>query len=341
MGNKKFYKKTEFILLFVIAVLVIFIQARSGQFFTANNIVDISRSFIVPAMFSLGAMMVIVSGGFDVSMPAIASFTMFILSKYLVGENVPIIVYFLLAIGMGIGMGALNGFLVAKFEFQPLIVTLGTSSVFTGILLGVFNAREIVVPTAMLDLGRSVLFTGRNQESNLTSDMPYHFLFVIVIIVLIWFILNKTMLGRSIYAIGGDAISAKRVGFRVFRSRMFLYCFVGALAGFAGISRASMMLSAQPTNMAGMELNAIAACVLGGVSVTGGRGSIMGALLGTALITILTNSLILLGVSSYWTKIFTGAVIIIGTGITAYQALKNSKQLAVKTDHQQAAQAKG
>ena len=127
------------------------------------------------------------------------------------------------------------------------------------------------------------------------------------------------MLGRGIYALGGDEISAKRAGFNVFGIKLFIYSYVGLIAGIGGIARASMMRNCHPTNLLGMEMTVIAAVVLGGTRVTGGLGTLTGTMLGMALMTIMSNSLIMLGIPTYWQKVFTGLIIIIGTGVSAYQ----------------------
>ena len=159
--------------------------------------------------------------------------------------------------------------------------------------------------------------------------MPVSFLFLLALIVLVWFLLRHTKLGRGIYAIGGDMNSARRAGFNVFHIQMFIYCFCGALAGFVGVTRACMMLDCDPTNMVGMDMTCIAACVLGGISLSGGSGTITGTLIGVTFLSIMSNSLILIGVSTYWEKVFTGLIIIIGTGISAYQVTrKNSKTVS-------------
>jgi len=132
------------------------------------------------------------------------------------------------------------------------------------------------------------------------------------------------MLGRGIFAIGGDEIAAQRAGFNVFRTKMFIYGLAGAMAGIGGIARACMMQNCHPTNLNGMEMTVIAAVVLGGTRVTGGVGTLTGAILGVALMTVMSNSLILIGIPIYWQRVFTGAIIIIGTGVSAYQATRSS-----------------
>ena len=317
-------------MLIVVVILACVIQAVSGQFFTGNNLVDLVRSLIIPGMFCIAEMIVLVSGGIDVSFPAIASLSMYIVSAYMKDFTGSVVVFFLVGTALGLAMGVLNGFLIAKFKFQPLIITLGTASLFNGILLGVFAANETPVPQQMYDLGKAKLFTATNDALGISSDMPVTILFFIILIVAVWLLMNKTILGRGIYGVGGDAVSAKRAGFNVFHIRMFVYCFSGAIAGFTGVARAVMMTNCQPPNLAGMEMTCIAACVLGGVSVTGGKGSITGTVIGILLMTMMSNSLILLGIPTNWQRVFTGAIIIIGTGISAYQMLKNNRKPNIK-----------
>jgi simple sugar transport system permease protein len=326
---KKLIKKTEFYILVTIILLVAVIEFRSGQFLTGNNLVDLIRSMIIPAMFAIGAHMVLISGGIDVSFTAVASLSMYVAAHIFLQANYEgsILLIYVLGAGFGLLLGALNAVLIAKFKFPTLIVTLGTSSLFTGIMLGVLSAHEIPVPKPMLDHGKAKLFSAYNEQLGLNSDMPVTLLLLIGLLLIAFFIMRYTMLGRGIYAVGGDEVSAQRSGFNVFAIHFFIYCFVGALAGITGIARASMMLNANPTNMLGMELTVIAAVVLGGARVTGGLGTLTGTMLGVALITIMSNSLILLGIPTYWQRVFTGVIIIIGTGVSAYQIMNSKRRL--------------
>jgi simple sugar transport system permease protein len=323
-------KRTEFYIFVTILLLMAVIEIRSGQFFTGNNLVDLVRSMIIPAMFALGAHMVLISGGIDVSFTAIASLSMYATTNIFLKMDYQgsVIVIYALGAAFGLLLGALNAILIAKFKFPTLIVTLGTSSLFTGIMLGVLAASEIPVPAPMVEHGKAKLFSAYNAELGFSSDMPVTIILLFVLILIVFFIMKYTMLGRGIYAVGGDEVSAQRSGFNVFAIHFFIYCFVGLLAGITGIARASMMLNANPTNMLGMELMVIAAVVLGGARVTGGTGTLTGTMLGVALITIMSNSLILIGIPTYWQRVFTGAIIIIGTGVSAYQMMNSKKRLA-------------
>lgn len=320
MKLKKITKQSEFYIFLIILFFSMLVQFKSGQFFTGNNIVDLVRALSIPAMFCIGEMFVLISRDTDISFPAIASLSMYIVCSQIKSDNP--LVYFIAAILIGLAAGAINGFIIAKFKFPALIVTLGTSSICFGIMQGVFKSREYPLNAALYRVGEMKIFEIQNAETGLNSDMPISFIIMILVIVFGWFILNKTMLGRGIYAIGGDPIAAERAGFNVFWIKMFIYMFSGAMAGMIGVLRATMLLAVHPNNLIGMELVVIAACVLGGVRITGGKGTVTGAVLGMILLTIINNSLILLGISTHWQKFFTGAIILIGTGL----AVSNRKK---------------
>ena len=321
MKLKRLSKSTEPYVLGAIILLSLLIQFRSGQFFTGNNLVDLSRSLIVPALFAIGAQIVIVSGGIDVSFPAIASLSMYITTRILLSVDYagPIILPYLMGAVFGIAMGLLNGVLIGFFRFPTLVVTLGTSSLYIGIMQGVLAAHELPVPPAMFAHGKAKLFSAYNAGLGLSSDMPVTIYILIFFLLVTFLLLRFTMLGRGIYALGGDEVSAQRAGFNILGIKLFIYSYVGLIAGIAGIARACMMRNCHPTNLLGIEMIVIAAVVLGGTRVTGGLGSLTGTMLGMALMTIMSNSLILLGISTYWQKVFTGAIILIGTGVSASQ----------------------
>ena len=304
-----------------IVVLSLLIQARSGQFFTGNNLVDLVQAMIVPGLFSVGCMMVIVSGGIDVSFTAVASLAMYVTDRVLLSSHYAgsVLLAYAMSAGLGLVMGALNGLLIAYLRLPTLVVTLGTASLFTGLMFGAFSASASAVPPAIVAHSKEILFTAVNPQLGLTSNMPSQVLILVGVFALAFLLLRYTMVGRGIYAIGGDETAAERAGFNVRAIKMFLYCLVGVLAGITGIARISMIAYADPSTVLGMELTVIAAVVLGGTRVTGGVGTLTGTALGVALMIILANSLILMGIPTYWTRVFTGAVIIIGTGVTARQ----------------------
>lgn len=331
MTLKRKINRTETYVFIALVLFMMLVQVRSGQFFTGNNIVDIVRSLTIPALFCIGELLVLISGGIDVSFPSIAALSMYIVSTKMLHYSGSIVVFFIVGIILGAIMGFINGFLVAKFRFPALIVTLGTSSLYAGILNGVFKAHESPIPEQMHALGKAKLFSVHNATLGISSDMPFTVIFLVIVVIFAFILLRYTKIGRGIFAIGGDIVSAKRVGFNVFGIQLFVYVLSGALAGLIGILRASMMLNCAPTNLVGMEMTVIAACVLGGARVTGGSGTIIGTLLGIGLMTVMANSLILIGISTYWQRVFTGLIILIGTGVSAYQIVRKNKKLTEKS----------
>lgn len=333
--KKRIFTSTEFYVGLVLLFLCVVIQMKSGQFFTGNNAVDLLRAFSVPAMFCIGEMFVIITGGVDVSFPAIASMSMFIVCSRMEQVTDNPALFFAAAMLIGLAVGLVNGFIIARFRFPALIVTLGTSSICFGIMQGVFKSREYPLCAPLYEMGQMKLFSVTNPVSGLTSDMPVGIILMLLLIFLGWFILNRTMLGRGIYAIGGDVKAAQRAGFQVFRTIVFIYAFSGCMAGLIGVLRSTMLLAVHPNNLEGIELTVIAACVLGGVRMEGGKGTVWGALLGMALLTVMDNSLILLDISTTWQKVFTGAVIIIGTAVSALQMRRNTRRLTVQVSDEE------
>ena len=296
---KSIMKQTEFYVLCIIIAFSVIIQVRSGQFFTSNNLMDLIRSMIIPAIYALCALLSFVSTGADVSFPLIAALSAYIAVTLGNNFSLGVIPIFIIAIGVGCLIGCINGFFIVKYKFNSLIVTLGTSSICSGILFGAFEAGRTELPDKLYKLSKINIATVTNAKSGLSSSLPVTFIIMIVLYVIAYLILNYTMAGRSVSAI-------------------------------AGLCYAMMSYFYLPNEYAGAEMLVIAAVILGGTRMTGGIGTLRGCLLGTLLLTMVANSLILLGISVYWEKVFIGAIIIIGTAISAMQAKSASKTTAKK-----------
>lgn len=322
---KKLLQKNETYIFLILFALSLLIQARSGQFYTSNNIVDILSAMIVPGLFAVGAFLVLLSGGIDVSFPALASLTAFATTKYLleIDYQGSVLVPILMALAIGAVLGAVNGFFIGYMNLPAMIVTLGTSSIFKGIMQGTLESKQLaVIPPGMKSFGTTALFTATNPQSGLSSRMPVAFLILVFVYALAFFVLRYTILGRGIYAIGGNENAAYNAGYKVKRTKFLLYVFAGMIAGVAGIIRVCMMQQCHPTNMLGMEMNIIAGVVLGGTAIVGGKGSLTGCFLGTLLIVLVENSMILIGVPVIWKAVFVGALIVLGTVVSAYQSTR-------------------
>jgi simple sugar transport system permease protein len=284
----------------------------------------------VLGIFAVAAMVVLVSGGIDVSFTAVAVFAMYATTVLLrdYAPGIPWPLAFAIATLIGAALGAINGIFIALFGLPTLIVTLGTLSLFRGALLTFVGTGQISnLPPGMRDFSRLMMVRGTNADGSFYS-LPWAFAFLVAVVVLTWFILNRTMLGRSIYAIGGAPESARRIGIDVTRTQFAVYVYVGAVSGLAGIVHASTARIANPQDLVGLELSVIAAVVLGGARLTGGVGTLTGTLLGVALIVLVRNSLIVIGVPSVWQSVVIGLLILLGTGLPAWQAKRAEARAA-------------
>lgn len=325
---KKAFRSNEPYILIIIVILGIFIQIRSGQFFTGNNIVDLLSALIVPGLFAIAEFLALISGGIDVSFPALASLSAYATTKLLLdmGYEGNVIVVFLIAIAIGAVLGAINGFFVGYLNLNAMIVTLGTASIFQGFMQGALRANQLsVIPSGMKNFGTASFITATNKVNGLSSILPYTFIILVAVCAAMFYLLRYTIFGRGIYAIGGNAQSAHTAGFHVERTKFIIYIIIGMIASAAGICRVCMMQQCHPTNMLGMEMNIIAGVVLGGVALTGGAGTLTGCMLGTFLIILVENSMILLGIPTTWSDVFVGLVIVIGVSLTALQSARTSK----------------
>lgn len=340
MSIKKLLRRNETYISLVVLLLALAIDLRSRQFFTSNNLVDLSSALIVPGLFAIGTFLVLISGGIDVSFPALASLSIYATTSMLLDANyqggiwLPIV----MVLVFGAVLGAVNGLLIAVFNLNAMIVTLGTSSIFRGLMMGALGAKQLaVIPPGMSGFGKSALFVAQNAQSGLSSRMPTAMLILLIALALTWFLLRHTIYGRGLFAIGGNEVSAHRAGFPVRKIKFLLYVAVGMLSSLAGLIRVCMMTQCHPTNMLGMEMMVIAGVVLGGTAITGGAGSLTGCMLGTALIVIVQNSMILLGIPTFWQDFSLGVLIIIGTGVSAWQVARAAARSVGKNAAKEAA----
>lgn len=300
------------------------------NFLSLPTLFDLARAGIVLGIFAVGVLVVLVSGGIDVSFTAIAAFALYTTTLGLVtyAPDLPWPLAFAVAMAIGAALGAINGLLIAGLGLPTLIVTLGTLAIFRGFLLTFVGSRLISnLPPGMRDFSRLTMIRGTTADGAFFS-LPWAFAFLAGVVVLTWAILHRTSLGRMIFAVGGSEESARRVGIPIRSVKLFVYVYVGAIAGLAGVIHASMARVANPFDLVGLELSVIAAVVLGGARLTGGVGTLTGTLLGVALIVLVSNSLVVVGVPSTWQSVVIGALILLGTGLPAWQAKRAAARAA-------------
>lgn len=323
----RIFKSTESVIGAVLILSMVLIGLVNPAFWGLDNLFSLAKSNVVIGIMALGVLLVMISGGIDVSFPAFAVAAMYITVRGMVwlgydGVYLP----FLAAAAIGLILGTFNAFIIERFKMIPLIVTLGTASIVRGLLLGILGASIVNInkmPKELIEFGKHDLITvtAANGASFGLTAMVFIYLAIAVVIHLI---LRNTMMGRSIYAYGTDPESARRAGFNVRRIVYFVYCTAGLLAGFAGILHASMVWQANPRDFVGMELDVIAAVVLGGASIFGGRGSVLGTMIGVFIIVMVKNSLILMKVDTTWQRVVVGVIIIAATAITVWRDHKKS-----------------
>ena len=326
---KKIFQSNEPYIFLIIILLGIVVQIRSGQFFTANNIVDLLSAMIVPGLFAIAEFMALIAGGIDVSFPAIACASLYIpICVFKENDIDNVVLAFVFAAAIGLVIGIINAVLISLLQIPPLIATLGVSSITQGMLLTFFGTRQISrLPSTIAALNKVYLFTYQSKAGN-NYSMTALILVPIILYIVIYIVLKYTMLGRGIYAIGGDANAARIAGFNVVRLQFIVYMFSGVMAGIAGMIYCVLNKAANPLNLMGSEMMIIAAVVVGGTRMSGGHGTVLGTILGVVLIGLIQNNLIMLGVPTYWQTFVVGAVIVVGTAITSLKELavqKNQK----------------
>ncbi|MFE3688729.1 substrate-binding domain-containing protein [Streptomyces sp. NPDC059095] len=281
-----------------LVVLVAALALLSGDFLTTQNLLNVGVQAAVTAILAFGVTFVIVSAGIDLSVGSVAALSATVLAWSATSEGVPVWLAVLMAVATGIACGLVNGVLVSYGKLPPFIATLAMLSVGRGLSLVISQGSPIAFPDSVSHLG-----------DTLGGWLPVPVLVMIGAGLLTALVLSRTYIGRSMYAIGGNEEAARLSGLRVKRQKLVIYALSGLLAAVAGIVLASRLSSAQPQAAQGYELDAIAAVVIGGASLSGGVGKASGTLIGALILAVLRNGLNLLSVSAFWQQVVIGVVI--------------------------------
>ena len=319
-------RKHETWLLLVTVTLAAALSIISPAFFTLRNAQDLITANAFTSILAAGLLLVLISGGIDISFTATATVAQYIAMTVANAHNVGWIGVILIASAAGIALGLVNAVLIHVFRVPSIIATLGTLNAFYGLLVFVTRGNYIYTLPDWFDLGINFL-EFRDAEQNYYS-LNFQMIASVLVLGIAWFILRRTRLGRQIIAFGGNHEAAERIGLPILRIQLFVYGWMGWCAGIASLAQAQLAQSIAPTVLVGRELDVLAAVVLGGASLAGGVGSVLGTVLGLTLVAILQNGLILAGVSSYWSDFATGVVILIAVSATARQVRGNSLVLA-------------
>ncbi len=286
------------------ALLLLVFATLSPSFLKINNILNVLRQVSINGIITIGMMLVIITGGIDLSVGSLVAFSGVILAIF-VRDGHNMWLGMLVGVGAATALGCVNGFFVAKRKMAPFIVTLAMMTIARGLTYVVSNSKPIS------PLTRNFVIIGKGNI--LGIPIPVVILFVIFVIIL--FLLNFTAFGRYIYAVGGNERTAFVSGINTDRVKILVYSMSGLLCGLAAIVLTARVSAGLPVAANGYELDAIAAAVIGGTSLTGGKGRLWGAMIGVLIIGVINNGLDLMNVFSYYQQIVKGVIILLAVEI--------------------------
>lgn len=339
-GKKKFSAVKLLIegraFLALILIIVVF-SSLSPNYLTADNVLIMASHVAIYAILGMGMLLVILNGGIDLSVGSTLGFTGIIAGFLLRGveisflgitfvPSVPVVV--LLSCAVGAGVGFVNGLLVSRFRVAPFVATLGMLYAIRGIALLLTNGLTVNDLSGKPALGN----TGFNWLGfNRILNIPIGVIFMILVAGVLGLVLGRARFGRWLYASGGNERAAELSGVPVVKVKIWVYVLSGTCAGIAGLVLSSTLTSASPTAGNTYELTAIAAVVIGGAALSGGRGNVRGTLLGAFVIGFLSDGLVIVGVSAYWQMVFMGVVIVVAVLLNGLQYGRRPKKSATKT----------
>ncbi|NNN44867.1 ribose ABC transporter permease [Vibrio sp. 1-1(7)] len=306
-GGQKLFSKAWLIeqkSLIALLFLVVVVSFLNPNFFTVDNILNILRQTSVNAIIAVGMTLVILTAGIDLSVGSVLALCGAFAAS-LIALEVPVLVAVPTALLAGAMLGGISGIIIAKGKVQAFIATLVTMTLLRGVTMVYTDGRPI--STGFTDTADAFAWFGTGYA----LGIPVPVWMMVIVFAAAWYLLNHTRFGRYVYAMGGNESAARLSGINVDRVKIGVYAICGLLSALAGIIVTSRLSSAQPTAGMGYELDAIAAVVLGGTSLMGGKGRIMGTLIGALIIGFLNNALNLLDVTSYYQMIAKAVVILL------------------------------
>ena len=294
----------EFAIFFLMILIMIAVSIRTSAFFTLNNFRDILLDISMAAIVAIGQMMVMITTGIDISVGSILAVSAMAVGS-LVRSNPEInpLAATLIGVVIGIVLGGFNGFVITYMKIPPIITTLGTLSFFRGIVYIISGGTWVMahqLPEKIKGFTIQTYF-----------GVPFLVIFALALGVIFYIFVTRVPLGRQIYAIGCNYTAATLAGIRVKLVNFIVYVFSGSLAGIAGVMWLSRYAIAANATAIGFELQSVAACVIGGVSVFGGTGTIPGVFMGAFFIGMINNAINLIGISEFWKQAFYGLAIIL------------------------------
>ncbi len=323
-GKKDHGSRVVLYLALVMLAIALFFSLTTQVFFTMGNLLDLVESYSVTGIFAMGLLVVLVTGGIDISFLATASVVQYltVLLSFKLGFEASLPLGAFTACLIGLAIGVLNGMLIYYLNIVSIIVTISMQSILFGCLMYASGGRSMyTLPDWILRYCGSVATFSVAGQRYTMGLAPFIMLAMALVTA---FLLRKTTVGRQLYAMGGNPDAARRLGVRIGLLHLFAYGYLGVMAAVGGITQVFRVEEVVPNALVGRELDVLAAAVLGGGSFTGGKGSVLGTILGVFLIGLLKNGLNLFGVSSYFSDVIVGPVIVIALVATHYGKRKET-----------------
>ena len=305
---------SELTTVIALIILMAVITIINSNFLTANNLLNLLLQVTSNALIAFGMTFVILTGGIDLSVGSILALSS-ALTTGLLGSGMPVTLAILISLILGCILGMMNGLLISYGKLAPFIVTLATMTIFRGATLVYTNGNPITK-------GLSDTFLFQFLGQGYIVGIPFPVIIMFIVFIVLYVLLHKTAFGKSVYAIGGNEKAAYISGVKLNKVKIIIYSISGIMASISGLIITSRLSSAQPTAGASYEMDAIAAVVLGGTSLSGGKGRILGTLIGALIIGVLNNGLNIIGVSAFWQQVVKGVVILIAVLIDRFKVVK-------------------
>ncbi len=306
----------EFWLGLLVVALAVGLSISTDEFFSLGNLTDVGTSYAILGILACGLFVVLISGGIDISFPAMTAIAQYAMASWVIAHGGNFALALIIAMAVGLLLGLINGFLVYWLRVPAIIITIATLNVYYGLLVYATKGTWLYgFPDWFMNGINWLSFTAADgYDYGLTLPL----LCLAAVIIFTAVLMNFTRLGRQIYAMGGNRDAASRLGLNLVKLHFYVYGYMGILAGVAAVVQAQITQSVAPNSLLGYELTVLAAVVLGGTSMSGGRGTLTGTLLGVVLLAFLQNGLTLLSVSSYWHTVFSGVIILVSISATAW-----------------------
>lgn len=304
------------VLLSILILLSLLLTFFTEDFATIGNLYDVVNNYAMLMILACGLFVVLLSGGIDISFPAITIISQYVMISFINQYDIGFVGVFVISALIGISLGFINAILVNKLNVPSIIITISTLNIFYGGLL--YLTKGVWLYDFPEWYQQEILFFKTTAESGYEYGLSFQAITALLAIILTGIIVNKLTIGRRIYALGGNKEASSRLGFNILKLHLFAYGYMGLMAALAGVVQSYTVQSVAPDSLLGYELTVLAAVVLGGASLSGGKGTLFGTVMGVALLAVIQNGLNLLNVSSYWQTVITGLIIVMSVSFTAW-----------------------